>query len=196
MELRANARERRRALACADPDAGPALAAQAFGPIEQMQPRTVGGYWPLEDEIDPRPLMHRLAGAGVRLALPCVTSDDAPLAFRRWRPGEPLRAGHFRVMEPEPEAEAVRPDLLLVPMLAFDREGYRLGYGGGYYDRTIAAIRSGGRSLYTIGLAFAGQEAPRVPREAHDKPLDLIATEAGLIRLKAADSAHSGEESL
>jgi len=189
MKLRASARDRRRSLACADAGAGPALADQAFQPLKQSRPRIVGGYWPLEDEIDSRPLLHRLAKEGFALALPCVTLPEAPLVFRRWRPGDPLRPGHFRVMEPAPEAETVSPDLLLVPMLAFDREGFRLGYGGGFYDRTIAALEGKGGAPRRVGLAFAGQEVDHVPREPHDVPLDTILTESGPVRLSAVVDA-------
>jgi len=104
-------------------------------------------------------------------------------------PGDPLRPGHFRVMEPAPEAETVSPDLLLGPMLAFDREGFRLGYGGGYYDRTIKALEQAGRRPRCIGLAFSGQRVEHVPREPHDVPLDAILTESGPVRLSAVVDA-------
>lgn len=182
-ELRASARDRRRQLATAGLAAGDALADRAIEIIDRSSAGIVGGYWPLGDEIDSRPLLHRLARTGYALALPCVIDAESPLLFRRWQPGAPLRPGRYRVMEPAPEAATVRPDLLLVPMLAFDEDGYRLGYGGGYYDRTIAALEQAGRCPYCVGLAFSGQRVERLPREEHDRRLDAVLTESGPVRL-------------
>ena len=137
------------------------------------QAGTLAGYWPLEGEADPRPAM--LAHPGP-LCLPEVTARATPLRFRLWRPGEALREGAFRVMVPAQGAVAV-PDVLIVPLLAFDRRGYRLGYGGGFYDRTLAALHR----PRAIGLAFAAQEVEEVPAGPTDLPLDLIVTEGEVI---------------
>lgn len=136
----------------------------------------IAGYWPMGDEMDPRPLMLALATRGHALALPVTPPRGQPLAFRAWAPGTALRAGPMGTSEPV-AGEELRPDILLVPLLAFDRTGRRLGYGGGYYDRTLAALPG----AKAIGIAYAGQEMPEVPAGPQDFRLPLIATEAGVI---------------
>ncbi|MGR4000805.1 MAG: 5-formyltetrahydrofolate cyclo-ligase [Alphaproteobacteria bacterium] len=139
----------------------------------------VGGYWPMRDEMDPRLLMSLLDGRGHILALPVIESRASPLVFRRWRPGDALCGGVFGTSEPLPSAECVRPGMLLTPLLAFDGEGYRLGYGGGYYDRTLAALSREG-SVISVGLAWQAQlESSSLPRNAYDRALDWILTERG-----------------
>lgn len=145
--------------------------------------RVVSGYWPIGTEIDPRPLLLRLHEAGAPCALPTVIAPGAPLAFRRWTPDAELFPGPFRVPSPGSEAEALRPDVVLAPMLAFDRRGMRLGYGAGFYDRTLAQLRQGGTVL-AVGLAFAAQELPEVPVDAFDAPLDAVLTEREFIDLR------------
>jgi 5-formyltetrahydrofolate cyclo-ligase len=137
----------------------------------------VAGFLPIGSEIDPRPLLAALAARDHGLCLPVTPRRGLPLAFRRWAPGEPLAPGRFGVQEPA-AGEPVAPDLILVPLLAFDRAGRRLGYGGGYYDRTLAALSRAGR----IGIAHAAQEMPEVPAGPDDIRLPWIATEAGVIR--------------
>ena len=136
----------------------------------------IAGYWPMGGEMDPRPLMLALASRGHRLALPVTPPRGQPLTFRFWAPGTALRAGPMGTSEPG-EGDECRPDILLVPLLAFDRAGRRLGYGGGYYDRTLTAL-AGAKA---IGIAYAGQEMPQVPAGSQDFRLPLIATEAGII---------------
>lgn len=138
----------------------------------------VAGYWPMGDEIDPRPLMECLAGRGCPLVLPVVTARGRPLSFRRWDVGDLLEDGPHGTLHPLADAPELVPDILLVPLLAFDAGGYRLGYGGGYYDRTLAGLRAQGR-VTAIGLAFAAQRVAAVPRDHHDQPLDLVLTENG-----------------
>lgn len=145
----------------------------------------VAGYWPLGDEIDPRPLMAALAGLGCRLALPVVVSRAAPLEFRVWAAGDVLEAGPHGTAHPPETAPRLCPDVLLVPLLGFDRGGWRLGYGGGYYDRTLESLRENAQ-VRAIGLAFAAQEMAAVPRDGHDQPLDAIATERELIEPEKA----------
>ena len=140
----------------------------------------VSGYWPLGDEMDPRPAMRSLHEAGRRVALPVVSGRDRPLLFREWTPASALTEGAFRVMEPGPGAAELEPRVLLVPLLAFDRAGRRLGWGAGFYDRTIAALRDRGPCL-AIGIAWAGQRVAAVPADDFDESLDLIVTEAGAI---------------
>jgi 5-formyltetrahydrofolate cyclo-ligase len=140
----------------------------------------VAGYWPMGDEIDPRPLMLALAALGCRLALPVVTVRGHKLDFRAWSPGDLLEPGPHGTLHPPMHSPLLEPDMLLVPLLAFDRCGFRLGYGGGYYDRTLDFGRAR-RHLLAIGVAFAAQEVVAVPRDGHDQPMDRIATETDVI---------------
>ena len=141
----------------------------------------VAGYWPTRDEADPRPLMQALAARGTTLALPRIEERNAALSFRRWREGDALIDNHHAIREPLAEAPRVVPNLVLVPLLAFDATGHRLGYGGGYYDRTLAGLRAQG-PLTAIGIAYAGQEIAAIPHEANDQRLDMVLTELGLRR--------------
>jgi len=139
----------------------------------------ISGFWPIGEEIDPLPLMRGLAARGLMFALPVVTPQG--LCFRAWRIGGPLEPAAFGLMQPPANAQDVRPDTMLVPLLAFDRAGIRLGYGKGYYDEAIARLRP----RRCIGVAFSFQEVPAVPVEPHDRRLDAVVTEAGLIRCGA-----------
>lgn len=166
------------------PDAAAGLVA-AF-PQGIVRPGVVvAGYYSFRSEIDPRPLMRALAGAGARLCLPVAPprGTDAPLAFRLWAEGDPLAPGAFGVHEPGPGAPAVAPDLLLVPMLAFDGRGGRLGYGAGLYDRTLQRLRAA-RWVRAVGLAYAAQQVERVPMDAHDALLDGIVTDQAYIAVR------------
>jgi 5-formyltetrahydrofolate cyclo-ligase len=136
----------------------------------------IAGYWPMGDEMDPRPLMLALASRGHAIALPVTPPRGQPLAFHAWAPGAALRPGPMGTSEPV-AGEELRPDVVLVPLLAFDRAGRRLGYGGGYYDRTLAALPG----AKAIGIAYAGQEMPEVPAGPQDMRLPLIATEDSVI---------------
>lgn len=138
----------------------------------------VSGFLPIGDEIDPLPLMLRLAGEGYGLALPVLQGKDEPLLFRRWRPGDPLVDRQWGIREPLSSAPEAEPDVMLVPLLAFDAEGHRIGYGGGYYDRTLAAARAV-RTVVGIGVAFDAQEVPAVPRLHFDQRLDWVLTPSG-----------------
>jgi 5-formyltetrahydrofolate cyclo-ligase len=181
--LRREATARRDALpAEARRTAAEIVAARPF-PLAVGPGVIVSGFMPLGNEIDPLPLMRKLAGVGARLALPVVAGRGKPLIMRAWRFGEPLSAGVWGIREPLPEAAEVEPDILLVPLLAFDRSGYRVGYGGGYYDRTIAQLR-GRNAVVAVGLAFAAQEVPVVPAAPHDALLDLVVTEREVIDLR------------
>ena len=168
------ARARRAGLANAEAPAR--LAAALLAGHAPPKGAIIAGYWPMGEEMDPRPLMLALASRGHALALPITPQRGQPLAFRAWAPGAALRAGPMGTSEPVTGAE-LRPDILLVPLLAFDRAGRRLGYGGGYYDRTLAALPG----AKAIGIAYAGQEMPEVPAGPQDFRLPLIATEAGVI---------------
>jgi 5-formyltetrahydrofolate cyclo-ligase len=155
--------------------AGHAL--EAIGHLRAV--RTVSAYLPIRNEIDPGPAMLALAGLGYGLCLPLIEGRGRPLAFRSWTPGAATEPGPFGVEIPV-AGEPVEPDVLLVPMLAFDRRGHRLGYGGGFYDRTIAGLRAR-REVHALGFAYAAQELPEVPDGETDMRLDAIVTEAGVI---------------
>ncbi len=156
------------------------LAKQALGAAASGPGGPVAGYWPFRSEADPRPLMRRLADYGRSLALPVI--DDPHVIFRRWIEGVDLVDAGFGTLGPDASADEVRPAILLVPLAAFDRRGARIGWGKGHYDRVIARLLADGEPLLTIGIAFSFQEVEAVPAEAHDRRLDLIATELGLIR--------------
>lgn len=141
--------------------------------------RVVSGYLPIRDELDPVPLMAALAEFGYRLALPVIEKKSAPLLFRQWSPGDQLRNASFGLTEPLDTAPELLPDLLLVPGAAFDSAGFRIGYGGGYYDRTLALYRAN-RPVTAIGIAFDEQEVPCFLHEPHDQRLDFLLTPTGV----------------
>ncbi|HEV3161368.1 MAG TPA: 5-formyltetrahydrofolate cyclo-ligase [Xanthobacteraceae bacterium] len=184
-ELRREALTRRDALPTEmRKSAAEAIAARAF-PIPVAPGMVVSGFMPLKSEISPLPLMRKLADAGARLALPVVAGRGKPLIMRSWRWGEPLVPGVWGIREPRPEAPEVQPDILLVPLIAFDRSGHRIGYGAGYYDLTIAQLRAK-KLIAAIGIALAAQEVETVPRTAFDAQLDLVLTENETIDLRNA----------
>jgi len=140
--------------------------------------RTIGFYWPFKGEYDPRPLMRSLHAAGRRLALPVVVERAKPLAFRAWWPGIRMVPGIWDIPVPA-ESEAVQPDAVVAPLLGFDAQGYRLGYGGGYYDRTLAALP--GKPL-AIGVGFEPAVLETIHPQPHDIPMDLIITPQRTVR--------------
>ena len=174
--LRREAAERRSRIVARAGDAG-ALLRDMFLKRVPLPPMgaVVAGFWPMGDEIDTRPLLYRLNELGYRCCLPVVVARGEALKFLRWTPETRMAPGGFGVSVPAGTPEAV-PELLIVPLLAFDRRGWRLGYGGGFYDRTLAALRATGRPL-AVGVAFAAQEVPSVPHGERDARVDWIVTE-------------------
>jgi 5-formyltetrahydrofolate cyclo-ligase len=164
--------------------AAAAIAALAF-PLPIRAGTIVSGFMPLKSEISPLPLLHKLTEQGARLALPAIAGRGHPLVMREWTWGEPLAAGVWGIREPLPHAPAIDPDIVLAPLLAFDRAGHRLGYGGGYYDLTIAQLR-GRKTIVAVGVAFAVQEVFTVPVTPRDASLDLVLTERGVIDFRDA----------
>jgi 5-formyltetrahydrofolate cyclo-ligase len=139
-------------------------------------PAVVSGFWPIKEEIDIRPLMVELLNQGCELALPVVQGKGLPLLFRAWRPGDPLEAGVFGTLQPSARRAVVEPDALIVPLLACDEEGWRLGYGGGFYDRTLAGLRAK-KTVTAVGVGFNDQLVPEVPRGPSDQRLDWLLTD-------------------
>jgi len=164
--------------------AAEAIAARPF-PVPVALGAIVSGFMPMKSEINPLPLMKKLADAGARLALPVVAGRGKPLVMRAWNFGAPLPSGVWGIREPKPDAVEMEPDILLVPLLAFDRTGHRLGYGGGYYDLTIAQLRAH-KSIVAVGLAYAAQEIAEVPVTPRDAALDLVLTEREVIDLRGS----------
>lgn len=182
--LRREAFTRRDALPAADRTAAAqTIAARPF-PVAVPQGAIVSGYSPMKSEFNPVPLMRKLADAGAQLALPVVAGRGKPLIMRAWSFGEELGSGVWGIREPKADAPEVFPDILLVPLAAFDRNGHRIGYGAGYYDKTIARIRAM-KPTIAIGVAFAAQEIDRVPATPFDARLDLVLTEREVIDFRS-----------
>ena len=184
---------RRRALAARDAlteqarrDAAQAIARRAF-PVAVRPGMIVSGFMPIGSEIDPLPLMRNLTHAGAKLALPVVAGRGKPLIMRAWAFGEPLIEAIWNIKVPGPSAAIVEPDILIVPFAAFDRAGHRIGYGAGYYDRTIAGLRAK-KAIVAIGFGLAVQEIPQVPATEFDQRLDYILTERETIKVDLATS--------
>ena len=152
------------------------LAAEGLQLARLWRPRIVSVFYPLRDEPDTLLLLTALAEQGFATALPVVVGRGSALAFRLWRPGEPTRAGAMSIREPVEDAPVVEPDLLFVPLACFDRRGHRIGYGAGYYDRTLTNLRAT-KPVHAIGVAYGICEISAVPYEAHDQTLDAILTE-------------------
>ena len=173
-QMRIAARKKRRVLA----DEGFALAIAPFAEDLPVTPgMIVGGYHALPEEADPSLLLARLVELGCQAAFPRVTARDRPLEFHHVPEGEVLEPGSFGIPEPLQHWPKALPALLLVPLLAFDAEGYRLGHGGGFYDRTLAVLK-----VPAIGIAYAGLEVASLPRGPHDMALNMIVTEQGIRR--------------
>jgi 5-formyltetrahydrofolate cyclo-ligase len=155
------------------------IAARAF-PIPVKPGMVVSGFMPLRSEINPLPLMRKIAAAGAQLALPAIAGRGHPLTMRAYAFGDEFARGQWGIREPKPEQPEVFPDLLIVPLACFDRAGHRIGYGAGYYDMTINRLRSM-KPAIAVGLAYAAQEIPHVPATGHDARLDLVLTEREVI---------------
>lgn len=180
--LREDARKRRSLAFAAENAAETALRARILAAFEFSAGTVVSGFWPLAEELDLRPLLETLSNRGCKVVLPAMTGKDRPLVFRDWKPGDELVPAGFGTFEPAASQEARAPDVLLVPLLAFDRHGYRLGYGGGFYDRSLAELRAA-KTVTAVGVAFSALEVDTVPRDANDQRLDWIVTEREAFKL-------------
>src|SRR5258705_8260182 len=165
-----------------------AAAAQAIAlrglPFEITPGAVLAGYSPIRSEIDPVPLMRKLAVPGVQLALPAIVAGDQPLKFRAWSPNDRLQRGRLGILEPSADAKEVIPDILLVPLAAFDRAGHRIGYGAGHYDRTLEQLRKI-KAIMAVGIAVAVQEVEAVPALLHDAALDYVLTETQMFDFRS-----------
>jgi 5-formyltetrahydrofolate cyclo-ligase len=176
--LRAQARQARASLDHAErAEAAEAAAQHFFGQIALAPGEIVAAYWRIRDELDCQPILVKLMDSGQPVLLPVVTGAEEPLELRIWEEGAALYESGFGTLAPAETAPRAEPDVVLIPLLGFDKTGTRLGYGGGYYDRTLASLS---KKPKLIGLAFAAQELDHIPREPHDVPLDAIVTETGV----------------
>jgi len=173
--LRDDLRARRDAISSAD--AGERLAEAVLkSGLKFASP--IAGFWPIRTEVDVRPLLALLREAGAPLALPRIDNREEGIVFRAFNEKEPTSKDAMAIPAPDRNAEILQPALVFVPLLGFDARGYRLGYGGGYYDRALAKLRAQG-PVTAVGLAYAAQEVEEVPREVHDERLDWVITETG-----------------
>jgi 5-formyltetrahydrofolate cyclo-ligase len=184
-QIRRDAAARRDALPAAERAAAAATIAARPLPVAVASGAIVSGFSPLKSEINPVPLMRTFAAAGASLALPVVAGRGQPLIMRAWAFGEPLASGVWGIREPPPSAPEVFPDILIVPLLAFDRTGHRIGYGAGYYDMTIARLR-GMKPVIALGIAYAAQEIAEIPTTPRDARLDFVLTEREVIGIRKA----------
>lgn len=164
--------------------AAEALRAQGLAFAGVSPTAIVSGYFAIGDEANITPLMQRLYEEGHRIALPVIIAKARPLEFRAYAPGDPLQNGQWGIQEPAQSAEVVVPDVILAPLLAYDNEGYRLGYGGGFYDRSLEALKAQ-KPVLSIGVAYDEQKVDAVPRDAYDQRLDWILTPSGVKQFSA-----------
>jgi len=161
--------------------AGLDLASLEFPVKPEAGRSVVSAFHPFRSEIDTKPLIGKLVGEGWTTCLPIIVGAGLPLIFRRWFPGEPTVSGDMNIMRPLDDAPQVEPDVLIVPLLAFDAKGYRLGYGGGFYDRTLGLLRAK-KKVVAIGVGYSAQQVAEVPHDELDQPVDFVMTETGVIR--------------
>ena len=179
--LRAKMKAERKAAAKARPDAGVHAARNFMVSIELPENAVISVYYPMRQELDTEPLVSALIEHGCRIALPVTPGNNQPLVFRAYAPGDALVDGAYGEMIPTADAATLTPQIVVAPLLAFDRTGGRLGYGGGYYDRTLEQLRREG-AVTAVGYAFGAQEVDAVPLSPVDQPLDWVVTERGAIR--------------
>ena len=185
--LREEASARRDTLTTAERErAAVTIAERAIDIAKAIRPRVLAAYMPISSEVDCRPVISWAHDNDVAVVLPAVV-DATALAFRLHRAGELLDAGRFGTQAPPAHAEVATPDVLIAPMIAFDRTGARLGYGGGFYDREIARLRAEGHKPLLVGLAFAVQEVPAIPAESHDMRMDWIVTEKETLEFRRSE---------
>jgi 5-formyltetrahydrofolate cyclo-ligase len=168
--------------------AAEAVAAHGLAFLQPKPAAVVSGFASLPDEFRLWPLLRALSGQGHRLALPVMQGKDKPLIFRACSPGDAMDSGVWGIAEPKADKAVLEPDTLLVPLLAFDAEGWRLGYGGGFYDRTLRGLRAR-KSVVAVGIAFDEQRVDAVPHLDYDERLDWVLTPSGPIRCQAGEQS-------
>jgi 5-formyltetrahydrofolate cyclo-ligase len=183
-DLRAAALAKRDALSGEQRSAAAQAIAARGLPVEIADGAIVSGYSPIRSEIDPVPLMRSLAAKGARLALPVILARGRSLAFRAWSPGDRMVQGPLGILEPSPAAAELVPDIMLVPLAAFDRAGHRIGYGAGHYDYTLAHLRKV-KAVVAIGVGFAAQEIEAIPALQHDVALDYVLTDTQIFDFRS-----------
>jgi 5-formyltetrahydrofolate cyclo-ligase len=181
--VRKEALERRAGLKAQVSELSRRLAQIFLGEVPVPSGASVSAYVAIGDEADPAPLLHALRAQGQIIALPRVAGRGKPLDFHRYDAGQTLVPGGFGLLEPQRDWPQIEPDILVVPLLAFDARGYRVGYGAGFYDRTLAKLRAA-RNVLAVGFAFAAQEFETVPHDENDQKLDGIVTEIGARRFE------------
>ena len=177
---RIQAKQQRAKAFALNPRAGEQVCQQLLDSKKLKTNQIVAVYWPLGDELDPMPLLNKLHELGHQTLLPVMLGAGKPLLFRKWESNDSLKTAQFGTYEPCEDKPVLKPDVILAPLLAFDRHGYRLGYGGGFYDRTIENLRQT-KSVSVFGVAYAAQEMNQVVRGPFDQPLDAVITELGVI---------------
>ncbi len=163
-----------------NPNAGEQVSDALLGYLDLAVNTVISAYWPLAGELNSIPILKALSANGYQIVLPVMQGTEQPLIFRIWKPGITLVRASFNTWEPSPQQLQLEPDIILAPLLAFDRNGHRLGYGGGFYDRTLSKLRAT-KQIKVIGIAYAVQEVQRVACEPHDQLLDAIVTELEII---------------
>ena len=179
-KLRIIAKQQRAHAYAQNPNAGEAVCNHLVTSNIIAKGSKIAVYWPLGDELDPMPILNAFHTLGHPMALPVMLGTAKPLIFRSWKPQDTLNEADFGTKEPQDKALAIEPDVILAPLLAFDRSGYRLGYGGGFYDRTLAALEAEGHSCISLGIAYDEQEVQHVPIGPYDRQLTGILTNSGL----------------
>ena len=174
------AAQNRNHLAASKTDAALLLATHTEHLIDRFGKGIYAAYFPIRSELSPLDLLARLADLGCATGLPVTPAEGQPLRFHRWAVGDRLDDGPYGTKQPPLDQPLCRPDVILAPMLAFDSAGWRLGYGGGFYDRTLAVLRGAGHHLSVIGIAYDGQKLDKIPVGPYDMPLDAVLSPTGL----------------
>ncbi len=180
--LRQKAAIRRQCEADESPEAAQKLVTHSQLLVQSYGLGIYAAYMPIRSEISPLPLLRALEGMGIKTAMPITPAEGQPLSFHIWKIGDPLDNGPYSTQQPHANAPTTLPNVILAPLLAFDLAGWRLGYGGGFYDRTIADMSRQGHEVKVIGLAYDGQKLEKVPVGPYDMPLDAILCPSGLFR--------------
>ena len=185
ISARVIAKSRRNSISAKDRNSAAIKVAKSFlQTISLQQHFIISAYWPLPSEFDCRPLIYSLFDGGYRLALPAVILQNKSICFRCWQPGDGLTKSGFGVLEPLSNAEVITPNVVITPFLAINSQGFRLGYGGGYYDRALRKLRKTVPGLLAVGLGYSAQEVATLPYDENDEPLDWLVTEQGTRRFQ------------